>query len=462
MHKTTQTESAHITRRLIACMPASRFEMHTLTRLAGIETSRSLPTAAVECKRRPRLLINPDFVASHCQRDEHLFLLVMHELWHVMLAHTRMYPRATPAQNIAFDAVINSGLMREFNKPEYMGFFDAINPADQFPGCLLRPPVGWPLSPEYPEDVGPPGTAAILKRLYPPLNAGRNSGPLYEEILNLLIQAGMFSMPILIGSHNGDSPLVHDPHMKEIMRQISNEWPAIPFDGNGIGGRGLGGMLSKRTYRVADSSENARRVFAQTLQVCVGARPGRERRKAKVPIPAQGGNGVLPNARDRLAPARRLLGAPETMWAQPTTARARLTERPSRSFVYLDVSGSMNFVLSNLLHLLLPYVANKQAEVFQFSTDIKPLPFAELKQGLVTTTGGTDINCVLAHALEVSPQVERVLILTDGETGSPSAHLYERIKERRMKLYVVLPNGCKLDDGVWALSTAVVILPPIG
>jgi hypothetical protein len=77
-----------------------------------------------------------------------------------------------------------------------------------------------------------------------------------------------------------------------------------------------------------------------------------------------------------------MLGAPETMWAQPTTTRARIPERPSRSFVYLDVSGSMNFVLSNLLHLLLPYVANKQAEAFQFSTDVKPLPFAELAQQL--------------------------------------------------------------------------------
>ena len=95
--------------RLVSCLPAASFEMETLCRLAGIVESRAIETAAVECRRHPRLLVNPDFVAEHCARDEHLFLLVMHELWHVILAHTRLYPRLTVAHNIAFDAVINAG-----------------------------------------------------------------------------------------------------------------------------------------------------------------------------------------------------------------------------------------------------------------------------------------------------------------------------------------------------------------
>ena len=101
--------------------------------------SREIPTAAVTCEGRPRLLVNPDFVAERCARDEHLFLLVMHELWHVILAHTRLYPRATRAENIAFDAVINAGLWRQFPGVEYRGFFEALNPADSFPAaCCAR------------------------------------------------------------------------------------------------------------------------------------------------------------------------------------------------------------------------------------------------------------------------------------------------------------------------------------
>ena len=75
------------------------------------------------------MLLNPDFVLAHCQRDEHLVLLVLHELWHVLLAHTRMYERATTVDNIAFDAIINAGLARSFPGPQWRGFLEAVNPA---------------------------------------------------------------------------------------------------------------------------------------------------------------------------------------------------------------------------------------------------------------------------------------------------------------------------------------------
>ncbi len=75
------SESSDLVARLVACLPAATFEMETLCRLAGIKASRDIPSAAVECTYRPRLLLNPDFVGKYCERDEHLFLLVMHELF---------------------------------------------------------------------------------------------------------------------------------------------------------------------------------------------------------------------------------------------------------------------------------------------------------------------------------------------------------------------------------------------
>ncbi|GAB4524934.1 MAG: hypothetical protein OHK0046_40150 [Anaerolineae bacterium] len=455
MKNTTRSEAAHITKRLLRSLPTTRFEMNTLTRLAGIETTRALPTAAVECKRRPRLLINPDFVEAHCKRDEHLFLLVMHELWHVLLGHTRMYPRMTDAQNIAFDAIINAGLMREFNAPEYMGFFDQLNPADQFPGCLLRPPVGWPHNPVYPEEIGPPGTAQIIMRLYPAQNSRNTRMPLYEEVLNLLLRAGIFPMPLLLGNHS-DEP-INDPYMKEMMKQVTQEWPEIKM----LEGRGYGGYVGRRTFHINPASEDARRVFSRTLQRTLLPRQGRQHSKARMSVKSEGGNGVLPNAHDRLSPAKRALGAPGTIWAQPGTTKARVPEHPSRSFVYLDVSGSMNFVLSNLLHLLVPYVAKGHAEAYQFSTQVHGLPFNQLNKGMLTTTGGTDINCVLEHALKVEPYVQRVLIVTDGQVGPPLPHLASAVQDRAMRLHVVLPHGCRLDKGVELISTTVVELPPI-
>ena len=92
-------ESRELEERIISCLPAATFEMETLCRLTGIEADSEISTAAVECTQRPRLLVNPDFVRKRCRADEHLFLLVMHELYHIILAHTTLYPRVGGAEH---------------------------------------------------------------------------------------------------------------------------------------------------------------------------------------------------------------------------------------------------------------------------------------------------------------------------------------------------------------------------
>ncbi|MCU0496086.1 MAG: hypothetical protein MUF87_01900 [Anaerolineae bacterium] len=455
IRRTTRSEDAMILKRLRGCLPASRFEMDTLTRLAGVETTYTVPTAAVECKRRPRLLINPEFVNRYCQRDEHLFLLIMHELWHVMLAHTRMYPRMTLAQNIAFDAIINSGLMREFEGPEYRGFFDVINPADTFPSCLLRPPVGWPYDPQYPEGIGPVGTTEMIKRLYPIGNFSFDLPPLYEEVLALLLKAGgKIVEPMLLGNHHPEQ--VHDPILKDLMKQVTERWPD-----NVLFKQNQGTWSTHRNYGVQDVGENTRRVFSKVLQVCISLRHGRERNKEKRSVPDSGGAGVIPNPRDRLSPARARLGMPETLWNQPSTVKARLSEPSNRAFIYLDVSGSMSQLLSYLLGLMVPYVVNHQAYVFQFSTLVTDLPLPELKQGRITTTNGTDINCVFEHLFTIAPKIPRVLILTDGEVGAIKNDYIDRLQTQAIKLYVVMPESGELDPTVESIATSVIRLPPL-
>jgi hypothetical protein len=224
------SESAAILSRLLGSLPAGSFEMETFARLAGVVASRRVPTAAVECTHRPRLLINPDFVQEYCARDEHLFLLVMHELWHVLLAHTSLYPRVTQAQNIAFDAIINAGLMRVFHTPEYQGFFDRLNPPDKFPHLLLRPPVGWPLFPQYPPD-DPVGTARVIRQLYPPPGSMHRPMPFYDEILDLIRQdmrnKGIDPDGIiLLGDHDPNSQGYKNPYLRDMMGRVVHKWPA--------------------------------------------------------------------------------------------------------------------------------------------------------------------------------------------------------------------------------------------
>ena len=57
------------------------------------------------------------------------------------------------------------------------------------------------------------------------------------------------------------------------------------------------------------------------------------------------------------------------------------------------------------------------SDIHLFSTKVKTVPLAALREGARVTTGGTDINCVLEHALAARPS--RVLVLTDGYVGQP-------------------------------------------
>ena len=142
-----------IAERILDAFPSGSYGLLALLRLLDIVETDEVETAAVECTSMPRLLINPQFVEAHAATSERLLILVMHELHHVLLGHTRLFPRATPADNLIFDAVINALLCRMFPKPEHTSFFTDFYSDAEFPECLLRPPAGW--QPSSPAPVPP-------------------------------------------------------------------------------------------------------------------------------------------------------------------------------------------------------------------------------------------------------------------------------------------------------------------
>ena len=157
------------------------------------------------------MLINPQFVEQHAATSEKLLMLVMHELHHVLLGHTTLFPRITPVQNFIFDAVINGVVCRMFPGAEYTAFFTDFYRADRFPECLLRPATGWPRrTAQTPEG---------LLRLPDPLQRRAievhsalysETGASYLEVFNLLPklliavgQEGDLGVPLL-GGHGQD------------------------------------------------------------------------------------------------------------------------------------------------------------------------------------------------------------------------------------------------------------------
>jgi len=130
-------------------------------------------------------------------------------------------------------------------------------------------------------------------------------------------------------------------------------------------------------------------------------------------------------------------------------------------FGLLGPNGAGKTTLIKILTtLLLPYVADGRARVFQFSTRLEPLSLEDLRRGELKTTGGTDIRPVFDHLL-ADGRVRRALILTDGYTGQPTAEQAALIDERRVLLHVVLPQESAWRRDLETVAASLTVLPSL-
>jgi hypothetical protein len=422
------TAEAHdLVRRVLDAVPARSHALGALLQLFRVEASPDVPTACVSCERRPVLRINPSFVSEHCRTDAHLFVLVMHELHHVLLGHTRLFPRATPAHNVAFDAVINALLCARFPEEAYTSFFTNRYGTAKGPLRLLAPP-GKP-------KARPARLAALHAALY---DGTATAQEVFEAIVRE-IGTGAIPLDLLLGSHGEEGAWgtegPADPAVVDAIRRIVEKWPP-PLDP--IKGRSLADVLQASTVTPTPADPA---VLAATRTALLGAadRGKSGARRDAGPRPALL---PLPDPSDRRAHVARELGA------TPILYRSTLLQPRGRASgaasVYFDVSGSMNAWLEPLYGALSSLRRYLTSDVHLFSTKIETLPLAALREGARLTTGGTDIACVLEHALAARPS--RVLVLTDGYVGQPAQDLVARIQRRGLEIRVLLtPGGWRRD-----------------
>lgn len=422
--------------RILDAFPSGSYSLAALLRLVDIVETTAVPTAAVECKAQPRLLVNPEFVARHAPVPEKLLMLVMHELHHVLLGHTTFFPRTTPARNFVFDAVINGIVCRMFPRPQHVAFFRDYYSADRFPECLLAPPPGWPG-----ELTGMAGglrqlgarRARRVHEVHTHLYSA--AGASYQEVFDLLpglleevggraastkgsaSGAAVAAVPLL-GDHGADdgsasslercSPLLFD-----IVRDVVEQWPQPP---DPIRGRSLADVLRQSRVEPLPRSRRAR-LRALIRRV---ASAGDDGRLARFRIGPAELCTVVPHLHRR-AIVLRALGAEPLLHQGPVAVRQR-QRSGERVHVYLDVSGSMTGILDALFGAVLDCAALVHPTVHLFSTKVVDVSLPGLRAGVCTTTGGTDIRCVAEHM--AAHRVRRALFVTDGFVGRPrGAHL---------------------------------------
>ncbi|MBU60956.1 MAG: hypothetical protein CMI26_00475 [Opitutae bacterium] len=453
--------------RIFNVLPAAGYQMDRLLQLMDVVESDLSPTACVECRVKPRMHLNPEFVEEHCQRDEHLFMLVMHELYHVILGHTRLFERVTPLHNFVFDAVINSMLCHEFPEPVYREFFCKLNDWNSFPARLLRPPPNWRLGGEVemPEDARL-GEVAVIELLYGGSRED-NSNITYHDVFKVV--AGclqeivssedtdkFFEGAVLLGDHSGESlsgeldqAVLSDDAVQDVVRKIVEKWPPPdkPISGRDDGRSPSDFFLQEGRNPQAKFHRELRKLFGKAGILKHGNSRNRSWERNET---VQEARTPLPQLDDRRAPGLEIaLGfRPFFFDVKRKHHRGRLTPRDT-AYVYLDISGSMWGVLASLTTALREPHRKGEVKLFVFSTlidEVEPrIPFD--RQNL-QNTGGTDIACVYSHLANLpKPETpKRVVVLTDGYVGQPNRNDLNVWKERKVKLYVGLVGQGYMAD----------------
>ena len=412
-------DSASLAARIYSTFPVAQPAFARLLHLLDIEATDSVPTAAVTLGGRSRLLLNPKFVAEYCPADHDLVMLVLHELHHVALGHTRLFPRLTPAQNWAFDCVINAQLCRLYPEPHHTALFRRLYRTDAMPEALLRPPEGW----RTPRQRWLPGRAgdvhralysdasvtyADLYRLLPPLMAGEGDGS------GDGFRAGT---PARQPRRRGRAAPTSHPTCcaRCATSSPSGRWSSAFPGAIRAARRNPRPSIARR--RCAAAAAILRRAILAIADLGAGHRGAIERRDEER-------DGTLPYV---LRPQRRDF-VQQAMGVSPLLHPARLVAsgvvRREQVHVYLDVSGSMDAALPALYATLSSLSGLLHPKVHLFSTRIDDIDLRQLARGVRVTTGGTSIAPVTRHALD--HRVKRALFVTDGWVGEvPDEHARE-------------------------------------
>ncbi len=420
------------------------FAIRAVLKILDLCFTEAVSTLAVTCEARPRLLVNPGFVARHCATDEEVKAVICHEFLHVLLRHTEARSQPTPARHLAADAVINAILHRQHG-PAWSAFM-----ARYYANCpdlrkLLRPmnaEEGRWIEQATRQRKPLPQWAQAWLALYDGKLVADDIEELAEQIRRqsrtrfpgksqprqygdpfVLESSGIGGLDDLIGGHGALGEAVEGPLAEALARALRQ------MNGSGIwrapGSRGVGSLPFEALFAAQDTA------LAEWRRITLGILkrhlvPDRRARLREAPseyrLPAL-------SPRDRRAFLRAIWAPflPEARWA------GARPERTGTAQVYLDVSGSMWNGMPHLVALLGRLSMHIRRPFWAFSDEVAPAVI-EGGQLKAQTSGGTSMGCVLAHLARTQP--EAAVVVTDGYIEQLDPALVARARGTRLHVLV--------------------------
>jgi hypothetical protein len=396
------------------------FAVRAVLKVLRVEFTETVPTLAVTCETRPRLLVNLTFLKKHCRTDQHVKAVICHEFLHVLLRHTERFAGFSPAEHVAFDAVINAIIHRELGD-DYSEFMSRYYAKEKGVRQLLRPPTSA-------ERTRADGSRSLVMRAWIPLYAGHLIADDIADLARDVVDGNTVASKrtVLIGGHDhteftGELPEVLQEALGQALKSMNGDGIWRSPKEHGVGAN---------AYRAAipGVSEGVQRWRRETLEVL---------RRHLVPDPKAVRHDTRPlhftvpvlSPGDRRATLRALWSPllPEALWSTEQRLRSGTAQ------VYLDVSGSMNAEMPLIIGLLARLGRFIHKPLWAFSNVVAK---AEIVNGrlLADTTGGTSMACVLEHIAETRPAA--AVVVTDGYIETLSPGLLAGVRGTRLHVIV--------------------------
>lgn len=408
-----QTTVNNLKWRIYNVFPANQLGLDQLLSLLDIRYDERIPTAQISVSFPPLLKFNPKFVENYCKTDEHLLMILMHEMYHILLGHTKMFPKVTPATNFACDAVINAMLCQSLPAEEYTSFFKSFYPTDGI-AALLRPPDNWDKDEPHNADWSLDGDLLYAhKALYT-----QDGEITYKDIYDLISEKVNQKIDVLLlGNHDSEEKKLNEILQNAIVN-IVGKWPAIIYsEGRDNGMLSVEEMLDKLKPK-KDVTRMIKRAINRITSIGSGNLTMANLKKQTTLLP-------YPTLPDRRASVIKHFGVSPLFYKGEVMKINK--QRVGYIHVYLDVSGSMNDYLETIFGSLKSVMNVLYPKIHVFSTEVHEHTPKEILSGTYSTTGGTDINCAVEHIMK--NKIKKAIIITDGYVGELDEKYQQKIKE---------------------------------
>ena len=407
----------------------------------------------------PVIELDPAFLDRFVRSDADALHLLAHEVLHRVRGDLCRFAAVDRTIwmlfNLALDIFVDAQLERLWFGGDGAPYQRRLYAADRFPEVLLVPPrvllrdIGGPASrrflalgcsPFRSRGAVRKGREDLVRAVEGRLRRMRVRSPLElaelyadgwlnqsdvsafwrtfrERMQDELPQLLRADLPLLLGDHG--SPGRPDPMLEELADRVDAALGIRHLPG-------LGGGLRVETLQPYARKPDPGPLLA-TLRQAIESDPDDPTRHLRL-CPDRG---LLPG------PGRRELmslacGVLPVFW--PSSLPHHI-EDDQRVHLFVDASGSMDEWLPFLFRLCGELSEHIGSSVCLFSNQVVRTSLGELAAGRVESTGGTDFDCVLDHALR--KRWRRIVVLSDGWANADEA-LLERARRAGLKVWVVL------------------------